>query len=208
MATTSPAGIYYRTQAEVRPTDEAMALSLATSVNNAIGLVPIVPASVSVGSGTASVSSLGLVTFSGCSTVTVNGVFSSSYSNYRVVMDGTIAADNGIRIRMDNFTGANYAWQWIRAYGTTVQALNETANTTGIYVSSGDADGVSFTADIFSPNKVSRTNLTFQGFGSSGVDFIYIGSGQVTTTTQYTGATLAPNGGTTVSGTVRFYGYN
>ena len=172
-----------------------------------VGLSPITPSSVTVGSGSASVDSSGLVTFSGCTTVTVNGVFSSTYSNYRVVMDGTLAADNGIRMRMDNFTGANYAWQWVRAYGTTVQALNETANAAGIYITSGDSDGLSFTADVFSPNKAARTNLTFQGFGSSGVDFIYVGSGQVTTTTQYTGATLVPNGGTTVSGTIRFYGY-
>lgn len=171
------------------------------------GLVPIVPTSVTVSSGTGSYdSATGLVTFSGAGTVTVNGVFNSTFTNYKVLMDGTLNGDTGIRFRMDNFTGLNYSWQWIRGYGSTVQVVSEASVGTGIYVTSGDGDGLSFNADIFNPNKALKTSTVFQGFGSSGSDFIYTGSGQVATTTQYTGFTLVPNSGL-VSGTMKFYGY-
>lgn len=172
------------------------------------GLVPIIPTGVTVSSGTGSYDSVtGLVTFSGCATVTVNGVFSSAYTNYKLLMDGSLNGDTGIRFRMDNFTGTNYSWQWVRGYGSTVQVVSEASVGTGIYVTSGDGDGLSFNADIFNPNKAAKTSTVFQGFGSSGSDFIYTGSGQVATTTQYTGLTLVPNSGL-VTGTMKFYGYN
>ena len=87
MANTTPAGIYYRTNTEAAATLEAQSLSLANSVNNAIGLVPVIPTSVTkVGAGTPTVSDTGVITFSNVSDIQPNGVFTSAYRNYRVVV--------------------------------------------------------------------------------------------------------------------------
>ena len=51
------------------------------------GLAKIVPSSVAVGSGTGSANSLGTVTFSGASSVSLNGCFSSTYDNYRLMLN-------------------------------------------------------------------------------------------------------------------------
>jgi hypothetical protein len=50
------------------------------------GLAKIVPSSVAVGSGTGSSDTTGKVTFSGASTVSLNGVFTSSYRNYKIIV--------------------------------------------------------------------------------------------------------------------------
>lgn len=49
------------------------------------GLVPVIPSSVSVGSGTGSVSATGKITFSGATYVDVNDVFTSSYRDYQIM---------------------------------------------------------------------------------------------------------------------------
>lgn len=62
------------------------ALETADNTTNKSGLVPIIPTSVSVNSGTGSVSATGLITWNAANTLTVNNVFSSAYTNYKLVM--------------------------------------------------------------------------------------------------------------------------
>lgn len=50
------------------------------------GLVPIIPTSITVGSGSASVSPTGVITLTSVDTPVINGIFSSAYANYRVVV--------------------------------------------------------------------------------------------------------------------------
>jgi hypothetical protein len=92
------------------------------------GLAKIVPSSVAVGSGTGSADSLGNVTFSGCSSVSLNNVFSSAYSNYRIIVSGMTAAATAtlsIRLRAngtDESSGSNFYKnhvQGVYATGTT-----------------------------------------------------------------------------------------
>lgn len=63
----------------------ATALELANSTTNRSGLVPVIPASISVSSGSGSVSSTGVITFSGVSSLTLNNCFSSTYRIYKIV---------------------------------------------------------------------------------------------------------------------------
>ena len=89
------------------------------------GLVQLVPSSVTVGSGTGTVSGNGTVDFSGASSVSVNTVFSDSYKFYKIVFEyiGTGAgADVRFRWRdntTDN-TGSYYgAGYYARYTGTS-----------------------------------------------------------------------------------------
>lgn len=49
------------------------------------GLIPVQPTSIVVATGTAAVNTLGVVTFTGATSITLNNVFSSEYTNYRMV---------------------------------------------------------------------------------------------------------------------------
>ena len=76
------------------------------------GLIKIIPSSVAVGSGTGSASASGTVTFSGASSVSLNGVFTSTYKNYRIAFTAknASAADLSFFLRAagTNLTGSSY----------------------------------------------------------------------------------------------------
>lgn len=216
MATTSPVGIYYRTQAEARPTDEAMALSLANSVNNAVGLVPIVPTSVTLSSGTASTGTTGLVTFTNTSAVTLNGVFTSQYQKYLISYDALDSGADALLARLSTGGTANssatYDEQFLSSVDTTVSAsrnynvarfsLNTTGasrKTTGQFTLTSPAEAV-WTS--FNANLMGRNNNT-----SSSTIYNVVIQGTFSATTQFDGFQIFPNGASTLTGYAQVYGY-
>lgn len=112
MATTSPNGIYYHTSANAPITEEARSLAVANSVqialNKTTGLIPIIPTSVTVyngPTGTASVGTTGIVTFTGVNSFALNGVFLSSYDY--------------VNIKFNTWNGpGNYLWAKFTTAGT------------------------------------------------------------------------------------------
>jgi len=97
------------------------------------GLAKIVPSSVAVGSGTGSASTTGTVTFSGCSSVSLNDVFSATYDDYKIVInvESAGAPELGIRMRVsgsDNSSSIYYS-QRLRAQDTTVSAARQVTQT-------------------------------------------------------------------------------
>jgi hypothetical protein len=65
--------------------------------------------------------------------------------------------------------------------------------------------------DVFSPFKTENTSINYQGMyvESTPKFFNYNMGGVLSVTTSYTGFTLfAPDAGTSISGTIRVYGYN
>lgn len=213
MATTSPAGIYYRTQAESRPTDEAMALSLANSVNNAIGLVPVVPSSVIVNTGTASVSAVGEVTYSGVGTLDITGVFSSRFRNYRLIAQAATTANpsewQNMQFRTDAGNNAAATYESLysemnNAGGFNVREVQSSTTSSKMWPT-GNYFG-NFSYDFYAPNLVLYTNVlgltTYINASSFTAGVIQIGSRE---NTAYTGIRIF---GTGMSGTLKFYGYN
>ena len=86
-----------------------------TGVSNGVGLVPIIPTSITkVGAGTPTVSSSGLITFDNISDIQPNGVFSSSYRNYKVIVQFTNSTTTEFRQRYSASgtarTDALYGW--------------------------------------------------------------------------------------------------
>lgn len=90
------------------------------------GLVPIVPTSVVVGSGSATTSAYGLVTFTGASSVSLNGIFSATYNNYRIILSPDAASttlDIQARLRIsgsDVTTASSYQQENMFASDNTV----------------------------------------------------------------------------------------
>lgn len=88
------------------------------------GLVPVAPTSVTVASGTGTANSLGVVTFTGASSVTLNGIFTAEYENYKIILNilnSTGGNNNSIYMRIGGST-TSYAYQYLRAYNANVNA--------------------------------------------------------------------------------------
>lgn len=78
---------------------------LATATSNKSGLVPIIPTSVTVASGSASIASNGTVTLTSADTPVINGIFSAAYTNYKII----ITNNNGVSDTMGNPSYVRFA---------------------------------------------------------------------------------------------------
>ena len=102
---------------------EIDALQLANSTTNKSGLVPIIPSSVTVGAGTASVDSTGKITFTNSRIISPNAVFSATYTNYLVQINITAAsADSGLIVQFRNGTTVNTSATYRYTYTEWVDA--------------------------------------------------------------------------------------
>ena len=177
------------------------------------GLVPIVPTSVAVGSGTGSASATGQVTFSLASSVSLNGVFSSTYQNYMVVMNiSARSTTNYIRLRwrvagVDD-TSANYDYQYLRAITTTVSA-NEVLNQTAADFITSSTNETTTCVGTFSNVFQNTAEAYFQNQSNVGVPngpgYIEMLCGGINTSTSFDGVTFFTTAGT-FSGLIMVYG--
>jgi len=180
------------------------------------GLAKIVPSSVAVGSGTGSADALGTVTFTAVSSVSLNGVFTSTYKNYKLVYNGTKTLDNSLFFRFrasgTDDSSANYNWGNSRAFAVsgTYDLDRAGSSTSGSFVSVNGANAFQ-NADItiYSPfesvvTKFSGTNV-FSSASSAGS----IGGGQSfgahLVASAFDGLTIFPSSGT-ITGTIQIYG--
>lgn len=183
------------------------------------GLAKIVPTSVAVGSGSGSVDSNGNVTFSGASSVSLNGCFTSSYDNYRIIVKPTGTSTQGnlqLRFRASgsDTSGGNY-WNTFQGINQSNTAINEFGvNQTQIRlgeISSSAFNYQTFTFEVYDPFVASYQtkmwNSSIQMDGSS-ILGSKTGGGGINTTTQFDGFSLSSStGGATISGLIRVYGY-
>lgn len=102
------------------------------SDSRSMGLVPVIPSSVSKGAGTVSVSSTGVVTLTNVTNFSLNGIFSNEFRNYRLIIEGqtTSAITTGdIRLRSgttDAAGASDYAWLGPRALNWNGISINGT----------------------------------------------------------------------------------
>jgi hypothetical protein len=170
------------------------------------GLAKIVPSSVAVGSGTGSADALGNVTFSGASSVSLNGIFSSTYDNYRIMFLATSSTTSQISIRLrtsgTDASGSNYN---LKGYysGTANGNLNQasTTNWFNFGLNSGNAPVI---IDLFRPFSAATT-LGYANLFTSDSGYNHQMAIEHTLSTSYDGLSLIISAGT-ISGNVRVYG--
>lgn len=182
----------------------------------AAGLRMVVPTSVAVGSGTGSANAAGYVTFSGASSVSLNGIFTSIYDNYKIIIScSSFSADTDFWIKLrasgtDSSTNYNWANTLLDTGNASVNAVG-TSGTNGIFLSRTDA-GTSnaYGYELTLSGVFAATPTTFLGLsvGRSGAGVLQGGTinGNHTTSTSYDGITLLTSSGT-VTGTIGVYGY-
>ena len=198
-------------------TDSWNSLAYSADVPSAdrIGLVPMVPSSVDISGGTATANSVGQVTFSGVSSVSLNGVFTSVYDNYKIVITaGAASTGTDLRIRLRNggtdrtttnhFSGATL----IREGGSGVLVGNASATNFDILRLFNVANTNSSSVTILQPqNGSSGTSCLWHSWSNDGSGgYAFIGSGLYNLTNTNDGLTLYSSG--TITGKVSVYGYN
>lgn len=177
------------------------------------GLIPIKPSSVTVAGGTASVSNLGQVTFNAATSLTLNNVFKSIYSHYRVIIswESTGVTNSQIQLCSGGVAStASYVGPGLQSYSGGVSQFSN--NGAAWFPSGLNSPGMgpgNIVMDIFNPFVADMTTMVSNSFGGDGTvgPRMYTVHGSHNVYTAYDGLKFFPSGGTT-KGTIQILGYN
>jgi hypothetical protein len=144
------------------------------------------------------------------SSVSLDNVFTSTYQNYRVMINFTGSAGDTLRLRL-RVGGADLSASY---YGSTIAAQNNNTGLSNANVTNGAQWDISYSPsslssasiDIMDPVVAAKT--IFYGFGINPdtTGNLRIVGGFNNNSTSYTGITIFPASGT-ITGTIRVYGY-
>ena len=191
--------------------------TLHSDINDAVekveqymGLVKVIPTSVTSAGGTAATlnATTGTVTIgNGNTSVTVINAFSSMYQSYRLTIANfqtSTACD--LRFQLDGVTTGVYNYSFL--YGDTASttvANSRASSQTFCVVGNGDTGNANSSSfDVHGPQTATRTAITGTVFGANVNGLIGC---QIVDTAQRTGFVLTLSGGSFSSGTIRVYGY-
>jgi len=168
----------------------------------------IVPTSIAVGSGSGSISTQGAVTFTSASSISLNGCFSSTYDNYRLIWNVTSQTNSTglvLRVRASgtDLSSSTYSYgHFINAYTTSISG-DGSGSATGPVIGYSGSQNTRGIVDILNP----QSTLNTYGYYWSGSETSTFNGGfRVNNTTSYDGFTFFPQAGT-FTGTLRVYGY-
>jgi len=178
-----------------------------------MGLVKVIPTSVSSAGGTsATLAANGTVTVgAGNTSVTVNGAFSSLYDNYRIIISNMVMSSGGGGLRITLGTvaaGANYYFGGTYVDIGTAAITGFRGNNVGYFLcgTSTGSNAFSNTLDILNPYATARTTfpptISFTETGTVGHNV-----GFHNADTSYTAFIIHTATGTMTGGTIRVYGY-
>jgi hypothetical protein len=176
--------------------------------NGGFGLVLVKPSSVVNGTDNGK----GTVSFSAASTVSLNGVFTSTYENYRLIIQytgssGELLYWRGRTAGSDNSTG-NYDWRSFYNDRTTLAVNTGTNNATAGVLGDGSTVRNIIDCDIYSPQATQQTIILAKSwYGLDDSSYGKQAVSQFDDTTSFDALTFYPNLGT-ITGTVSVYGYN
>lgn len=181
------------------------------------GLIPVKPTTVTVGTGTASVNDLGVVTFTGATSIQLNGVFSTAYANYRIIFQSANTTDNSnnfLRMVTGGTSESSNNYRIAGRYydmGASTNTAYSSSAANYCVISIGNGGGTSpqnnTVLDILLPFAAAKTGFTYSGMGTFSASFFFHGGGNLNTTTSYDGLVVYPSGGN-MTGKVQVFGYN
>ena len=183
-----------------------------SSWGSAFGLQQIVPTSIARGaSGSASVNAGGAVTFTGTESISLNGVFSSAFDNYRFQLQvSAISSFPLLNVRFRDGSGdvssALYSYRVENGSSLGGAAGVTGARTQTLGLITGDTLGEAFAGsyDVVNPNLALKTMMI--GAGTVQVGNHMPSTNAFNATTQLSGFSILSSEGT-ITGTIRIYGY-
>lgn len=143
---------------------------------------------------------------SAVSSVTVSNVFSSTYNNYLITIDGGVSSVNStLGLRLGAKT-TNYYYQFMYAsWGNTPLAAGSVTADRFEFVGSAGTNGLAMHCVVLGPNLAKTTRV----IADSSLIGNYSGNmtGYDALTTAYTDFTILIGAGTLTGGTLTVYGY-
>ena len=150
-------------------------------------------------------------TFTATSAVNFNNVFSSTYDNYRLLINiSTASTGNDLRFRMrlattDNTT-SNYNHQGVLFSSTTLTGFRVTGETSGRFGTVDNAKRSATSIDLFSPNLSQTTNFNSHDTLDQATPTLRMISGAHNVASEFDGITILVVSGN-MTGTCSIYGY-
>ncbi len=165
------------------------------------GLVPVAPTSIANSGGSASTSGY-TTTFTGVSSISLNGVFSADYDNYAMWLKlvGSTVTTLHLRVRAASTDLSTSSY-----YNTRTSGVGTNAASMTLALAIASANKTTSVVSISGPFLTEETGALIQTDQTSGYD-CYFGSSGVRNGNSYDGFTIFPGAGT-VTGTVSVYGY-
>jgi len=155
--------------------------------------------------------------FSGAATITADGIFTSSYTNYvlQIQANSASSADLTLQLRASGVTATatNYNQQKIQANTSTAGAARTTANSSATITTQGSSNVWSFNqTTIYQPQLAAVTGFQalthWHNSGTYAQPIIEQWFGNHSLATAYDGFIITMGGGFTVTGTYAVYGYS
>lgn len=178
-----------------------------TGVLTGAGLIPIIPTSVSVNSGSASVASDGTINFSGGVTnLRVNGCFSSAYRYYRVMFE-VEATSSGMDLMFQLINlGSGYTYGRIGTYsGPTFTQTFVGGSSAAMMSRSNQGNGSGGWLDVINPSHAGTKRFLSQSVDSGFMLWLGSINGSLSTFSDFQIYSL--QGGTLTNGSLKVYGY-
>jgi hypothetical protein len=129
------------------------------------GLILLTPSSIAYTGTSATISANGSVSFSACTALSLNGVFSADYDNYMMIVRATTSAESYINFRFrasgtDDSTASSYTEQRLYAESTSIGASRWSLDFATIhYLTSGLQSGA--TGFIYGPYLTQPTAMRY-----------------------------------------------
>lgn len=178
------------------------------------GMTLITPSSVSAvgGSSSISITKTGLIEFTTCEDFYVDGVFSSTYENYLIVMSSAPNTQSQVVFRFRGsgatYSSTTYNFQKANFSSTSITAAK--TNTDSYFDLDNQNNGVVNGSHIwiYRPNVAAQSSYRYYGY--SGVNTVELNAygGVETSSTQHDGWAIGLTGSNTITGYATVYGYN
>lgn len=173
------------------------------------GPISMTPSSISFSGTSATINAQGGVDFDAITSLSVNGVFTATYTNYIVTLNmkiasGTLGSEIQLRAAGSNATGTDYVHQLFYAQNTTIAASRSTGQTKWLFAGASTDYGAEIVY-IGGPALADKTTYRSTCLRSDGeasqIDF----GGIHNLATAYDGFTLA-TGSSNYTGSLHVFG--
>jgi hypothetical protein len=173
------------------------------------GIVQLIPGSVDIGSGSATVNGNGQISFSGASSISINDIFNSTYTNYKVIGDITNTSASLVSMRYRVSSSDRTSGYLTSSFYLALSAadfLKDNNGTTYSRISYCAANtDTTFESILYRPFTTAKTYQST--IAIRGDAYVYQSGTYTDSTTSYTGFTIYPNSGGTMTGSFSVYGY-
>jgi hypothetical protein len=142
------------------------------------------------------------------SSVTVSNVFSATYDNYKVIINGGSASSTTYLNFTLGSTSTGYYYQtFYGGYDNTVAGVGAKNTSSVLRTGGANSSSINFNMDFINPFLTKETYFTGPWTTDTAVGGVGFTTGYQASSTSFTSITLSPSSGTLTGGTIKVYGY-